>query len=201
MKRREWSGKRLLTLILALALAMYSFSVPARASEAQTETVWEEKKEEQTEPVEQEEPEKEEPEKEEPTEPANPEKPEKELRTLTIHCEDPEGQPSQTLTASADPEEVYEGTEVKITVSNSGSNIWAAEVTAEGRELEVREGEDSLVFEMPAVDVDVRIYELKSQNREELSGEDSSIPGDFQGNQALTKKENEPDMELGKSAR
>lgn len=76
---------------------------------------------------------------------------------LTIHCEDPEGQPSQTLSASADPEEVCEGTEVKITVSNSGSNIWAAEVTAEGRELEVREGEDSLVFEMPAVDVDVRI--------------------------------------------
>lgn len=196
MKRREWSGKRLLTLILALALAMSSFNVPVRASEAQTETVWEEKKEEQTEPVEQEEPEK-----EEPTEPANPEEPEKELRKLTIHCEGPEGQPSQTLSASADPEEVYEGTEVKITVSNSGSNIWAAEVTAEGRELEVREGEDSLVFEMPAVDVDVRIYELKSQNREELSGEDSSIPGDFQGNQALTKKENEPDMELGKSAR
>ncbi|MGN8801305.1 SpaA isopeptide-forming pilin-related protein [Candidatus Merdisoma sp. HCP28S3_D10] len=201
MKRREWSGKRLLTLILALALAMSSFNVPVRASEAQTETVWEEKKEEQTEPVEQEEPEKEEPEKEEPTEPANPEEPEKELRKLTIHCEDPEGQPSQTLSASADPEEVYEGTEVKITVRNSGSNIWAAEVTAEGRELEVREGEDSLVFEMPAVDVDVRIYELKSQNREELSGEDSSIPGDFQGNQALTKKENEPDMELEKSVR
>ncbi len=196
MKRREWSGKRLLTLILALALAMSSFNVPVRASEAQTETVWEEKKEEQTEPVEQEEPEK-----EEPTEPANPEEPEKELRKLTIHCEDPEGQPSQTLSASADPEEVYEGTEVKITVSNSGSNIWAAEVTAEGRELEVREGEDSLVFEMPAVDVDVRIYELKSQNREELSGEDSSIPGDFQGNKALTKKENEPDMELGKYSR
>lgn len=54
MKRREWSGKRLLTLILALALAMSSFNVPVRASEAQTETVWEEKKEEQTEPVEQE---------------------------------------------------------------------------------------------------------------------------------------------------
>lgn len=82
MKRREWSGKRLLTLILALALAMSSFNVPVRASEAQTETVWEEKKEEQTEPVEQEEPEK-----EEPTEPANPEEPEKELRKLTIHCE------------------------------------------------------------------------------------------------------------------
>ena len=71
MKRREWSGKRLLTLILALALAMSSFNVPVRASEAQTETVWEEKKEEQTEPVEQEEPEK-----EEPTEAANPEEPE-----------------------------------------------------------------------------------------------------------------------------
>ena len=202
MKWREWSGKRLLTLILALTLAMSSFSVPVKASEAQTETIREEKQEEQTEQTERTEPvEQEEPEKEEPTEPAKPEEPEKELRTLTIHCEDPNGQPSQTLTASADPEEVYEGTEVKITVSNSGSNIWVAEVTAEGRELEFREGEDSLAFEMPAADVEVRIHEVKSQNQEELSGEDSSIPGDFQGNQALTKKENEPDIELEKYAR
>ena len=210
MKWREWSGKRLLTLVLALTLAMSSFSVPVKASEARTETVWEEKKEEPTEPVEQEKPEKEEPtepveqekpEKEEPTEPTDPEEPEKELRRLTIHCEDPEGQPSQTLSASANPEQVYEGTEVTVTVDNSGANIWAAEVTAEGRELEVREEEDGLTFEMPDADVDVRVYELESRNQEELSGEDSSIPGDFQGNQARTKKENEPDIELEKSAR
>ena len=73
MKWREWSGKRLLTLVLALTLAMSSFSVPVNASEAQTETIREEKQEEQTEqtertePVEQEEPEKEESEKEEST--------------------------------------------------------------------------------------------------------------------------------------
>ena len=207
MKWREWSGKRLLTLVLALTLAMSSFSVPVKASEAQTETIREEKQEEQTEqtertePVEQEEPEKEESEKEESTEPANPEEPEKELRRLTIHCEDPEGQPSQTLAASADSEEVYEGTKVTVMVVNSGANIWAAEVTAEGRELEIREEEDGLTFEMPDADVDVRVYELESRNQEELSGEDSSIPGDFQGNQARTKKENEPDIELEKSAR
>ena len=46
------------------------------------------------------------------------------------------GNPSETLSAEADSDELYEGTKVKIRVTNTGMNIWAAEITCEDGELE-----------------------------------------------------------------
>lgn len=235
MKWKKWSGKRLLTLMLALTLSVSSLGPliggggisyaaeisetpdvsesPGKAGETEVTVRLEEPTEEATDTEEPDldtedpaesvkQPENsgvsETTEQEEPEEPGESEKG---LRTLRIRCEDPNGNPSETLSAEVDSDELYEGTKVKIRVTNTGMNIWAAEITCEDGELEAGEEEDILTFEMPDADVEVRIYELESQEQGELSGEDSSIPGDFQGNQSHTRKDNEPDIELEKSAR
>ena len=157
MKWKKWSGKRLLTLMLALTLSVSSLGPligggsisyaaemsetpdvsesPGKAGETEVTVRLEEPTEEATDTEEPDldtedpaesvkQPENsgvsETTEQEEPEEPGESEK---ELRTLRIRCEDPNGNPSETLSAEADSDELYEGTKVKIRVTNTGMNI------------------------------------------------------------------------------
>lgn len=123
------------------------------------------------------------------------------LYELTILCEDETGKPSRNLSAASEAYRYCEGDEVRVTVVNTGENLWNAEVTAGEQELAHELSSEGVSFAMPAGAVKVLFYESESRNQGDLSSEDSSVSGDFQGNQSLTKKENEPDIELGKSAR
>lgn len=106
----------------------------------------------------------------------------------------------QTL---VEPEELYEGEEVTVNITYSGDQIWTATVTCgeEGEDLDFHQSSSSVTFTMPAADVKVVLSERESQNLGDLSAADDSIAGDWQGNSSSTKKEQEPDVELSKSAR
>lgn len=122
---------------------------------------------------------------------------------VEIVCMDELEQPSSHLSAEVSPEILCEGTEVRITVTNTGDKLWEANVTTalEGAEVEFEMSEEAVLFSMPDADVKVLLYERESIEYGDLSGADLSIDGDWQGSTASTKKDNEPDVELGKSAR
>ncbi len=104
---------------------------------------------------------------------------------------------------SVQPADFYEGTEVTVTVNYSGDQIWTATVTygEEDQDLDFSLSSSEITFQMPAADVEVVLSEREDQNLGDLSADDSSIAGDWQGNSSSTKKEYEPDVELSKSAR
>ncbi len=104
---------------------------------------------------------------------------------------------------SVEPEEFYEGAEVLVSVNYTGDQIWTATVTygEEDRDLEFSLSSSEITFTMPAADVEVVLSEREDQNLGDLSADDSSITGDWQGSTSSTKKEYEPDVELSKSAR
>lgn len=104
---------------------------------------------------------------------------------------------------SVEPMEFYEGTEVTVHVEYSGDQIWTATVTSgeENTDLDFQVSSSAVTFTMPAADVEVVLSEREGQNLGDLSAADDSIAGDWQGNTSSTKKEQEPDVELSKSAR
>ncbi|HIR97272.1 MAG TPA: hypothetical protein IAD39_05310, partial [Candidatus Merdisoma faecalis] len=105
--------------------------------------------------------------------------------------------------AAAEPAELWEGAEAAVSVNYTGSQIWAATVTygEENADLDFSVSASSVAFTMPAADVTVVLSEREGQDMGDLSAEDGSITGDWQGNASSTKKEYEPDVELGKAAR
>lgn len=105
--------------------------------------------------------------------------------------------------AAAEPAELWEGAEAAVSVNYTGSQIWAATVTygEENADLDFSVSASSVAFTMPAADVTVVLSEREGQDMGDLSAEDGGITGDWQGNASSTKKEYEPDVELGKAAR
>ena len=105
--------------------------------------------------------------------------------------------------AAAEPAELWEGAEAAVSVNYTGSQIWAATVTygEENADLDFSVSASSVTFTMPAADVTVVLSEREGQDMGDLSAEDGGITGDWQGNASSTKKEYEPDVELGKAAR
>ena len=71
----------------------------------------------------------------------------------------------------------------------------------EDQDLDFSVSPSGVSFIMPGADVEVVLSERESQNLGDLSAEDDSIAGDWQGSSSSTKKEYEPDVELSKSAR
>ena len=124
-------------------------------------------------------------------------------RNVQITCLDELERPSTHLSGKVSPKILYEGVEVRVAVSNTGDKLWEANVStiSEGDEVEFEMSEDAIAFSMPDADVKVLLYERESIEYGNLSGADLSINGDWQGSTSSTKKENEPDVELGKSAR
>ena len=104
---------------------------------------------------------------------------------------------------SVEPEDFYEGIDVTVNVDYSGDQIWAAAVTygEEDQDLDFFVSPSGVSFIMPGADVEVVLSERESQNLGDLSAEDDSIAGDWQGSSSSTTKEYEPDVELSKSAR
>ncbi len=104
---------------------------------------------------------------------------------------------------AVEPEELYEGTEAAVDVEYSGDQIWTATVTygEEDQDLDFTVSPSGVSFIMPGADVSVVLSERESQNLGDLSAEDDSIAGDWQGSSSSTEKEYEPDVELSKSAR
>lgn len=105
--------------------------------------------------------------------------------------------------AAAEPAELWEGAEAAVSVNYTGSQIWAATVTygEENADLDFSVSASSVAFTMPAADVTVVLSEREGQDMGDLSAEDGGITGNWQGNASSTKKEYEPDVELGKAAR
>ena len=104
---------------------------------------------------------------------------------------------------AVEPAELWEGAEAAVSVNYTGSQIWAATVTygEENADLDFSVSASSVTFTMPAADVTVVLSEREGQDMGDLSAEDGGITGDWQGNASSTKKEYEPDVELGKAAR
>lgn len=113
------------------------------------------------------------------------------------------GTDDSVFQTSVEPTDLYEGVEVKVAVSYTGTQIWTATVTCgeNHTDLNFSVSGSGVTFRMPDADVEVVISEREGQNTGDLSAEDGSINGDWQGNTSATQKENEPDVELGKSAR
>ena len=110
---------------------------------------------------------------------------------------------SSVFVTSVEPRDLYEGVEVTIAVDYTGDQIWTATVTygEEDQDLDFALSSSEVTFQMPAADVEVVLSEREDQDLGDLSEEDSSITGDWQGNTSSTEKEYEPDVELSKSAR
>ena len=127
----------------------------------------------------------------------------KQIRNVQITCLDELKEPSTRLSAVASPEVLFEGVEVTVSVTNIGDKLWEADVAAVSGETEIEfeVNGDSLSFSMPDTNVEITLCERESIDYGNLSGEDLSINGDWQGSTSSTKKDNEPDVELGKSAR
>ena len=123
------------------------------------------------------------------------------IRNVRITCLDELKEPSARLSAEVSPEVLYEGAEVTVSVTNTGDKLWEADIASASGEVEFVVKGDSLSFSMPDEDVELVLYEREAIDYGNLSGEDLSINGDWQGNTSSTKKDNEPDVELGKSAR
>ena len=104
---------------------------------------------------------------------------------------------------SVEPQDLYEGAEVTVAVDYTGDQIWTATVTygEDDTDLDFSLSSSGVTFVMPAADVEVVLSEREDQNLGDLSADDSSITGDWQGNTSSTEKEYEPDVELSKSAR
>lgn len=109
----------------------------------------------------------------------------------------------QAFDFSVEPEDLYEGADVTVSVNYTGSQIWTATATYgdESADLDFHVSGSSVTFVMPASDVEVVLSEREGQNLGDVSAEDGSITGDWQGSTSSTKKEYEPDVELAKSAR
>ena len=110
---------------------------------------------------------------------------------------------SAVFHASVEPQDLYEGAEVTVAVDYTGDQIWTATVTygEDDTDLDFSLSSSGVTFVMPAADVEVVLSEREDQNLGDLSADDSSITGDWQGNTSSTEKEYEPDVELSKSAR
>ena len=104
---------------------------------------------------------------------------------------------------AVDPGELYEGTEAAVNVEYSGDQIWTATVTygEEDQDLDFMVSSAGVSFTMPGADVEVVLSEREGQDMGNLSAEDDSIAGEWQGSSSSTQKEHEPDVELSKSAR
>lgn len=113
------------------------------------------------------------------------------------------GTDASIFETSVDPTDLYQGLTVQVLVNYTGSQIWNATVTygENSTDLDFSVSPSAITFIMPDADVEVVISERESQDMGDLSSEDGSITGDWQGNSSSTKKENEPDVELSKSAR
>ncbi|MCI8597924.1 MAG: hypothetical protein HFJ10_05720, partial [Lachnospiraceae bacterium] len=127
----------------------------------------------------------------------------REQRTVHITCENESGEASAHLSGSLSPDIFYEGVEVTLSVVNTGDNLWSANVSTapDEEEVEFEMHSDSITFTMPDADVEILLYERESMDQGNLSADDSSITGNWQGSTSSTKKDHEPDVELGKSAR
>ena len=127
----------------------------------------------------------------------------RQIRKVQITCLDEQKQPSIRLTGEISSKVLYEGAEAVVSVTNTGDKLWEADVSviSEGTGLEYIINGDELSFFMPDADVEVVLYEREAVDYGNLSGEDLSINGSWQGSTSSTKKDNEPDVELGKSAR
>lgn len=110
---------------------------------------------------------------------------------------------SSVFIASVEPQDLYEGVEVTVSVDYTGDQIWTATVTygEDDTDLDFSVSSSGVTFIMPSADVNVVLSEREDQNLGDLSADDSSIAGDWQGNTSSTEKEYEPDVELSKSAR
>ena len=104
---------------------------------------------------------------------------------------------------AVEPGELYEGTEAAVNVEYSGDQIWTATVTygEEDQDLDFMVSSAGVSFTMPGADVEVVLSEREGQDMGNLSAEDDSIAGEWQGSSSSTQKEHEPDVELSKSAR
>ncbi len=127
----------------------------------------------------------------------------REQRTVHITCENESGEASVHLSGSLSPDIFYEGVEVTLSVVNTGDILWSANVSTapDEEEVEFEMHSDSITFTMPDADVEILLYERESMDQGNLSADDSSITGNWQGSTSSTKKDHEPDVELGKSAR
>ena len=110
---------------------------------------------------------------------------------------------SAVFHTSVEPQDLYEGAEATVAVDYTGDQIWTATVTygEDDTDLDFSLSSSGVTFVMPAADVEVVLSEREDQNLGDLSADDSSIAGDWQGNTSSTEKEYEPDVELSKSAR
>lgn len=128
---------------------------------------------------------------------------EEEIYHLNFHYKDMSGEAADELfSVSVNPQELTPGVEVIVSVDYSGSNGWSASVKAGEEEVEYTMNADSLSFEMPASDVEIVLQEMESYDKGDLSEEDTSLGEDIgKQHDVSTKKEYEPDVYLGKSAK
>ncbi len=122
--------------------------------------------------------------------------------SVTVTTQSLEAEAS-VFSAALNSAELYEGAEAVVSVTYTGQNIWSATVTygENSADLDFTASSSAVTFTMPAANVEVVISEREGQNMGDLSAEDGSIAGDWQGNTSSTKREHEPDVELSKSAR
>lgn len=109
---------------------------------------------------------------------------------------------SDLFTTSVSPQILTAGTEVKISVNYSGSTGWTAGIKTGEESVDYVMSADSLTFEMPEGDVEVLLQEMESYDKGDLSEEDTVLGEDIgKQHDVTTKKEYEPDVQLGKSAK
>ena len=122
--------------------------------------------------------------------------------SVTVTTQSLEAEAS-VFSAALNSAELYEGAEAVVSVTYTGQNIWSATVTygENSADLDFTASSSAVTFTMPAANVEVVISEREGQNMGDLSAEDGSIAGDWQGSTSSTKREHEPDVELSKSAR
>lgn len=122
--------------------------------------------------------------------------------SVTVTTQSLEAEAS-VFSAALNSTDLYEGAEAVVSVTYTGQNIWSATVTygENSADLDFTASSSAVTFTMPAANVEVVISEREGQNMGDLSAEDGSIAGDWQGSTSSTKREHEPDVELSKSAR
>lgn len=103
---------------------------------------------------------------------------------------------------SVNTEKLIEGEEVKVSVEYSGSLGWAANIAGASGSVSFEQASGSLTFYMPDEDAVISIQEIEDYNTGNLDNGDTELgDDDGDGSGVTTKKEFEPDVTLGKSAR
>ena len=103
---------------------------------------------------------------------------------------------------SEDTEELIEGAQVTISVMYHGSLGWAASATGVSGTVPVEQKSDSVSLIMPDEDITLTLQEMEPFDAGDLDAEDTELGDDEgSGEDVTTKKEYEPDVSLGKSAK